>query len=433
MAQGISFLFNAGLQFDQSQVNDAVSKMTQAVGKTPPIKIQSAVGEKVDTGNAQKYIDEIERAKGSIDSIIVKQKTLKNQAGETYTALTEMTTKWRGENGLAYESVNTLSNGIKGLDKGYSVVNRTKGEIDVRAQLKMTDVEYSKKLAQFDQINKKAVEWENRSQTMGTKEKTSIQASTSALQAKIEKYKELLKAGDSAGAGNLAREINKQNVELDKNIALSKRAATGLRSWGDSIKNAVMQTMSYTLSIGLVRAAQQLLNQTLQFTIDLNKEMTNIQVLQAEGAQTPEEIRALAMEFNGLGKELGATTIEIAKGSVEWLRQGKTIQETSELLRASTMLSKLGNLDAASSTEYLTAVLNSYRMGAEEATGVVDKLIAVDNAAATSAKELATALKYSASGASEAGVSLEQLVSYIAVISSTTRQNAESIGQGIGS
>jgi len=160
------------------------------------------------------------------------------------------------------------------------------------------------------------------------------------------------------------------------------------------------------------------------------KEMTKIQVLQAEGAQTPAEIRALAQSYNALAKEMGATTIEVASGSVEWLRQGKTIAETTELLKSSVMLSKLGALDAANATEYLTSTMNSYNMSTSQSVEVVNKLVAVDNKSATSTRELATALRYSAASAQEAGVSLEELISYIAVVSSTTRQNAESIGQG---
>ena len=95
------------------------------------------------------------------------------------------------------------------------------------------------------------------------------------------------------------------------------------------------------------------------------------------------------------------------------------------------MLSKLGDLEAADATKYLTSTLNGYKMEAEDATSVVDKLVAVDNVAATSVRELATALQYSAAIASETGVSFEQLVSYIGVVSETTRQNAESIGQGM--
>ena len=58
---------------------------------------------------------------------------------------------------------------------------------------------------------------------------------------------------------------------------------------------------------------------------------------------------------------------------------------------------------------------------------------AVDNKSATSARELATALRYVSAQAKDSGVSLSQLISYIGVISSTTRLNAEQIGQAIGS
>ncbi len=94
------------------------------------------------------------------------------------------------------------------------------------------------------------------------------------------------------------------------------------------------------------------------------------------------------------------------------------------------MLSKLGNMEAADATEKLTSTLNGYGMEASQATDIVNKLVAVDNVAATSTKELAVAMQYSAAVAKQTGVSFEQLVSYIATVSETTRQNAESIGQG---
>lgn len=49
------------------------------------------------------------------------------------------------------------------------------------------------------------------------------------------------------------------------------------------------------------------------------------------------------------------------------------------------MLSKLGALESAQSTEYLTAILNGFNMEATQAEDVVNKLISVDNVAATSA------------------------------------------------
>ena len=95
------------------------------------------------------------------------------------------------------------------------------------------------------------------------------------------------------------------------------------------------------------------------------------------------------------------------------------------------MLSKLGNMEAADSTEKLTATLNGFKLEAEDASLVVDKIIDLDNRMATSANEIATALQYSAASAQQAGVSFDELTSYIATISSVSRRSAESIGQSM--
>ena len=157
--------------------------------------------------------------------------------------------------------------------------------------------------------------------------------------------------------------------------------------------------------------------------------MTKIQVLQIDGAKSNEEISNLAVQYNILAKEVGSTTTEVAKGSVEWLRQGKSIAETQELLKSTMYLSKLGNLDTAQSTEYLTAILNGFQLKTEDAITVVNKLIAIDNIAATSAGELATAMQYSSAIANETGISFDNLAAMIGAVSSNTRLSAEMIGQ----
>ena len=63
-------------------------------------------------------------------------------------------------------------------------------------------------------------------------------------------------------------------------------------------------------------------------------------------------------------------------------------------------------MEAADATEKLTSTLNGYSMAASEATGIVDKLVAVDNVAATSTRELAVALQYSSAIANQSNLSL---------------------------
>ena len=94
--------------------------------------------------------------------------------------------------------------------------------------------------------------------------------------------------------------------------------------------------------------------------------------------QTDNQVRELIGTYSEMARQLGSTTKEVAKGSVEWLRQGKTVEETNKLLTASTMLSKVGMIEATEATELMTAALNGFKLSADDAMGIVDKLSAVD-------------------------------------------------------
>ena len=113
------------------------------------------------------------------------------------------------------------------------------------------------------------------------------------------------------------------------------------------------------------------------------------------------------------------------------MRQGETIEDTTELLRASTIMTRVGQLEAAESTEYLTSVLKGYKLEAEDAMGVVDALSQVDIESASSVADLAEALQRSANTASVAGVSFEKLLGYIATIKETTQRSASVVGQSM--
>ena len=191
---------------------------------------------------------------------------------------------------------------------------------------------------------------------------------------------------------------------------------------------AIKKVAIWFLATQAIYGSLRKIEEGIQYIKDLNKELTNVQIVTG---MTADEVDRLAVEYNKLAKEMGATTIQVAQGSLEWFRQGKTIEETSELMKSTLMLSKLGNMESADSTEKLTATLNGFKLEAEDASLVVDKIIDLDNRMATSANEISTALQYSAASAQQAGVSFDELTSYIATISSVSRRSAESIGQSM--
>ena len=93
------------------------------------------------------------------------------------------------------------------------------------------------------------------------------------------------------------------------------------------------------------------------------------------------------------------------------------------------ILSKVGAMDSASATDRLTSAMNGYKLSVADASGIVDKLTAVDMAAAVSTNELAEALSHTASSAYLAGVHINKILSYITVVEETTRKSASVVGE----
>ncbi|MFZ2992541.1 MAG: phage tail tape measure protein [Microgenomates group bacterium] len=232
-------------------------------------------------------------------------------------------------------------------------------------------------------------------------------------------------ASQIAATTNRIKELNNANADAKLGFEKSTKSA---RSFGDKLNQVFERFGLFAIAAQVFFAATQELKNGIKYVSDLNKEMVNIQVV---SGQTDAQINALAKSYNNLGREMSVSTLDIAKGSLEFVRQGKTAEETAVLIKNSTMLSKLGNMEAAQSSEALTAIMNGFKLSAEETTAVVNKLISIDNIAATSAHELATAMQYSSATAQQVGIDFDHLAAYIGTVSSTTRLSSETIGQAM--
>ena len=123
-------------------------------------------------------------------------------------------------------------------------------------------------------------------------------------------------------------------------------------------------------------------------------------------------INDLMESYNDLGQELGSITSDVAASADSWLRQGRTLNETNQLIRDSMVLSKDTNISSEQSAEILTATLNGFQLAADQAGHINDVLTSIDLESASDAGGIGTALTRVASMANNAGVSLEENSGY---------------------
>ena len=246
------------------------------------------------------------------------------------------------------------------------------------------------------------------------------------LRAKAVETSEAIKLATSQPTPqNLQRmnDLTKQTKDLGTVMGNSGKDTL---SFSKAFKIALERITQWGLATAVIYGSLRQLKEGIQYVKDLNKALTDVQVV---SGQSSEKVSMLADSYNKLARELGATTLEIADSSLTWVRQGKTIEESFTLTKNAMILSKLANIESAQSSEYLTSIMLGFKMEVGETVDAIDKLIAVDNASATSAAELAEAISRTANIAQMAGVSFSDLSAYIGTVSSVSRKSAESIGE----
>lgn len=180
----------------------------------------------------------------------------------------------------------------------------------------------------------------------------------------------------------------------------------------------VMQDMLYKIADGAREAVG-----TVK---ELNDSITSLEMATGENYNT---VKQMMSQYNEMGQELGSITTDIAEGADSWLRQGKSVQETNQLLKDSMVLSKVSDLSASDSTQYLTSAMNGYKVAAEDVMSIVDKVSQVDLYSATDAGGLMEAMSRVSTTANTAGVSMDKLLGYLATTGEVTQRSMSSIGE----
>lgn len=204
-----------------------------------------------------------------------------------------------------------------------------------------------------------------------------------------------------------------------------RETGADVQTFGQKLSKTFGSQLRYMLTSMVYMKALQFLRDLYNNVVELDKAMTDLQI--ASG-KTREEIRELTEGYSKLAKEIGATTVEVAKSADTWLRQGYAAHEASTLIKNSMMLSKLGQIESAEAAKNLTSAMKGYKVEVEDSIGIVDKFTAVDMVAAASAGDIATAMAETATSANIAGVSMDRLIGYLAVVKEVTQDGAESVG-----
>lgn len=232
-------------------------------------------------------------------------------------------------------------------------------------------------------------------------------------------------------------ESGKYDVNINVN---SKNTVQGLNNISNSakntttvfgrLKNAVSGTFSSrkietTAYLALLKEINDAAERAKDTMVQLDKVVTDLSVATGDSRSS---VKDLLKDYNSMAKQLASTTTQVGQAADDYLRAGKSMKESNQLIKDSIMLSKLGQINSSEATEDLLATMNGFDMSVNQVNDALNVMVALDMAASTSSGDIATALKYCASSADIAGVSFNKLAAMIGTVQDKTMQSAETVG-----
>lgn len=231
------------------------------------------------------------------------------------------------------------------------------------------------------------------------------------------------------GQGNILN-LSAYQQMLNNINAAGVRGQSVFQRFGGSLREAFSTfTMADMLQDGIYKIIDAG-KQGLETVKEFNDLKTDLAMATGEGKAY---VNDLMKSYNDLGQELGAITSDVASSADSWLRQGRTMAETNQLIQDSMVLSKDAQMDSEQASKVLTATLNGFQMSADQAGHINDVLTSIDLQSASDAGGIGEALSRTASMANNAGVSLEKTAAMIATIKDVTQQSDETIGTSVKS
>lgn len=193
----------------------------------------------------------------------------------------------------------------------------------------------------------------------------------------------------------------------------------------DSLAQTITNTIRWNVVSTALNSVTQNISNAWSYVQKLDTSLNNIQIVTGKSS---EQMQVFAEQANKAAKSLGAYTTSYTDAALTFYQQGLGEEEANARAELATKVSNVTGLSGDDAAEYVTSVLNGYKVGSADAENAMDKLAAVAKTTASDLAELSEGMAQVASSANSMGVSEDQLAAMLSTTISVTRQDASSVG-----
>lgn len=188
-----------------------------------------------------------------------------------------------------------------------------------------------------------------------------------------------------------------------------------------TLKNTAKWQLSSTMVHGFIGALQS----AYGYAQNLNKSLTNIQIVTGQSA---EQMEQFAIRANKAAKALSASTLAYTDAALIYYQQGLDDSAVEERTNTTIKMMNVTGQSAEEVSSYMTAIWNNFDNGTNSLEYYADAITALGAATASSSEEIADGLQKFAAIADTVGLSYEYATSALATVVAETRQSADVVG-----
>ena len=210
-----------------------------------------------------------------------------------------------------------------------------------------------------------------------------------------------------------------------KNTVMS-RGLSG-RSLGDEISYIAEKIGLKAVLGGTVYKVIDYLKQMVSVVKELDTGMTT---LKRVSTATAEEYSTFFKDAAQSAHDMGSGIKDVVDAAGEFSKLGYSLEEASSLGKSAVTYANVGFMDTASAIESMSSVIQGFKVDAEDAIRVVDRMNIVGNKFAISSKGIGDGLQRAASSLVAAGNDIDESIALITA-GNTVLQDPESVANGL--
>ena len=215
---------------------------------------------------------------------------------------------------------------------------------------------------------------------------------------------------------------------LEKISAPLGRITGQADEFSKSMEAANARVLAFGASVGVLNAVAKSFQNIVTASTQVEASLKEIQVATGE---TSGNLEKLGKGIFEVARSTGLSFKQASEATLEFARQGGTLEDSLMKAKAALVLTRTTGLDAAEAVKGLTAAVLSFNQVGLDYETVVNKLAAVDTKFAVSSRDLIEGISRSASVAQEAGVSFDELTALITTLQEKTARGGAVIGNAL--